>query len=500
MRGVSRGSKSQAGSGERALPPAARRALLALTLLLAGLYALTAKGYVEIADTGFSVQSARALYRQGTLAIEPGFGTLAGPDGRHYSRYGPALPLLYLPLIALGEGAGAATGLDPALVSDFLVSLANAPWGALCCALLALLALRWGASLEQACGLAVLLGLGTVLWRYATCDFNEALQACLLLGAYAGLTADPSRRGPALGASLAMGALLACKVVFVLYLPLGLLYAALQPARRRQLPLLAIGPVLGLVFVLGMNALRFGSPFETGYGQSAAGFGLSALPRNLWLLTLSSEAGMFVYSPILALGLAGWPRFFRRRPREAALAAALIALNLLVAASWSSPTGGWSWGPRLLVPALPLWLLPALYAWPRQDRVAARRGLAALSLASLLVAGIGALQTTQEYHHLRFTAAPAEVRDELPGDVLGVSLILSKKLRGQGGRYPLRDFGVDSPAVVDTGAFESFQGLNLWTSHAARKLRRPALAWLPLLCAPWLLLLLLPYRRALGKD
>ena len=246
-----------------------------------------------------------------------------------------------------------------------------------------------------------------------------------------------------------------------------------------------------------MNALRFGSPFETGYGAEAATFSLGAVPKNLWLLTLSSEAGMFVFSPILALGLAGWPGFFRRRPREAALAAGLIAVNLLVAASWSSPTGGWSWGPRLLVPALPLWLLPALYAWPSPGRPGARRGLCALALASLLVGGIGALQTTQEYHHLRFSGAPAEVRDQLPGDVIGVSLILSKKLRGQGGRYPLRELGVDSPAVVDTRRFESFRGLNLWTSHAARKLRRPALAWLPLLLAPWLLLGLLPYRRAL---
>lgn len=479
---------------------AARRAVLALALLLAGVYALTAKGYIEVADTGLSVRTARALFHEGTWAVEPGFGTHPGPEGRHYSKYGPALPLLYLPLIAAGEGLHTLTGVDAVLLSDFLISFVNVPCAALCCALLALLALRWGASLERAGGLAVLLGLGTLLWRYATCDFNEALQACLLLGAYLGLTADPRRRGPALAASLAMGALVAFKAVSALYLPLGLLYAALQPARRRQLPWLALGPTLGLAFVLGMNALRFGAPFETGYGAEARTFSLLGLPRNLWLLTLSSEAGMFAYSPVLALGLAGWPRFFRRRPWEAALAAGLIGVNLLFAACWSSPTGGWSWGPRLLVPTLPLWLLPALYAWPRPERRGARRGLAALALASLLVAGVGALQTTQEYHQLRFQGAPAEVRDQLPGDLLGVSLILAKKLRGRGGRYPLRDFGVDSAAVVDLSAYESFRGLNLWTSHAARQLGRPALAWLPLLVAPWLLLLLAPFRRALRGD
>ena len=64
----------------------------------------SAKGYIEVSDTAFSLQTAQAIVTHGQLDIPYVEGaTLRGPDGRSYSKYGLGLPLYYVPWVAASD-------------------------------------------------------------------------------------------------------------------------------------------------------------------------------------------------------------------------------------------------------------------------------------------------------------------------------------------------------------------------------------------------------------
>src|SRR5205814_7892005 len=69
--------------------------------------------------------------------------------------------------------------------------------------------------------------------------------------------------------------------------------------------------------------------------------------------------GLLFYAPILLLAVPGWVVLFvRRRWNVALVSMFVVAAVLLVNLSYPEWTGGWSTGPRLLVPLLPFAMLP----------------------------------------------------------------------------------------------------------------------------------------------
>ncbi|KAB2960950.1 MAG: hypothetical protein F9K18_10925, partial [Thermoanaerobaculia bacterium] len=113
-----------------------------------------------------------------------------------------------------------------------------------------------------------------------------------------------------------------------------------------------------LAAAAGYNAVRFGSPFETGYGEEATRF-TTPLGLGLAGLLVSPGKGLIWYAPPLLLALFGLRALGRRRPEVVALLLAMSVGPLLLSSAYYQWHGGGAWGPRLLVPLLPLWLLPA---------------------------------------------------------------------------------------------------------------------------------------------
>src|SRR5271166_6469445 len=75
-----------------------------LLIVLALVYLFTARGYIEVSDTSYSLQTAEAIVSRGRLDIQPAAGaTLTAADGLSYSKYGVGLPLAYVPLVALSH-------------------------------------------------------------------------------------------------------------------------------------------------------------------------------------------------------------------------------------------------------------------------------------------------------------------------------------------------------------------------------------------------------------
>lgn len=450
-----------------------RRAALQVGLTMVVVFCVTATGYVAVVDTEYSIRTARALVERRAWDIElPAGGTgFQAPSGKVYSKYGPGLPLVFVPLVLLSKGVVAATDLPEDLITGFIVSFYNVPFGAATCGLLVLYARRFGANVRAARSVGFLLGFATLMWRYSVYDFSEALQAFLLMLSVV-LLGRRSLRTLVAG-SLAMGSLVLVKAVYLAYVPLLVFYAADPLVERkgsaRRAALACLGVAGAFLLLLWLNHLRFGDAFQTGYGEEARQWQpADVLPRAFALL-FSPDKGLFLFSPVVVLGLLGASRLWRSVPRsEVVLLAGAVGLNLLLAAGWHSWEGGWSWGPRLLVPVLPFWLVPSFLAFPRSAAWVPRLALGALVASSTSIQLMSVLQRDQEYHQIRWVMLPPATRAQLPGDLRGSWICLRNKLAGHGNRYPLRDFGIDADGFVDTSQWRSFRGFNVWPLHVWR--------------------------------
>jgi hypothetical protein len=75
-------------------------------------------------------------------------------------------------------------------------------------------------------------------------------------------------------------------------------------------------------------------------------------------LLISPSRGLFIYSPFLLLGLMGIYRIWREREFAVLRPLTLCAFGLLVvAAKWFDWWGGWTYGYRPIVDAMPLFIL-----------------------------------------------------------------------------------------------------------------------------------------------
>ncbi len=373
----------------------AGRTALALALAVFLLVVLTGGGRIVGSDEVTMFELSRAMLH-GRIDVPEG-ATLKGPDGRYYSKNAAGQAVLALPLVALAEGASG--GVPPArraLAARFVASFWNAAVVALLLALFYLGARRLGNGARSALAAAVLLGFSTPLWVYAKSYMAEPLQALGLLLALTGAArgAAGERRATRVAA---LGCLLAISAKLSM-LPLAL--ACLLPLARS--PRLWLWPALSVAAALAGHVAydfaRFGSAFETGYGTQATPAAYSTpLAVGLYGLLLSSGKGVLWFAPALwlaPLGLAAMTRAGAHRAdapeRRRALALAgrgvivVWAGGLLLYATFEHWAGDGSWGPRYLVPLLPLAFLGVAAALEGASR-ARRRVAWALALAGLVV-------------------------------------------------------------------------------------------------------------------
>lgn len=458
-----------------------RKLLLIYTIV----YLFTAKGYLEVSDTNYSLQTAESLVKYGQLAITPSPGaTFTAANGNSYSKYGIGLAAIYVPLVWFSQRISTTTGLPPNEIAGFLISFLNIPFAILTVIVFGKLLGRFGTSPKYARLLMTGLAFGTLCWRYAVYDFSEGMQTSLLLLAVCGLVIS-SRQQLILG-GLGFAGLVLIKLVHAALLPICVTYLLWHPgtywrSRIKAVIVFTAPVILALGVIAWLNLVRFGNALESGYGSEARQFIPSQLLYTLPRLIGSLDKGLFLFCPILILGLLGWIPFIRRFPREAGLCTGLVIANLVLAGAWHSWVGGWSWGPRLVVPAIPLWLLPAGCAFSGTPSRSSRRWIACLVLISALFQVPGVLVKGQQIHQIRFNELAEAERQAFPSDWSAAWLVLQHKLQGAPEVYTLAEFGVPGERTIDLTKYRTYQGLNVWTEHVARQYRIPLLRWLPLM-------------------
>jgi len=232
----------------------------------------------------------------------------------------------------------------------FLNTLASAGIGLV----LSMWAFRWGLPPSSVLLGVLCYGLATLQMPYARYDFTEPVTGFLLLGGtyslWRYLETNGWRELFFSGIFLGAGALTRIPVGVVALLFAG--FVLVWTARNHRLLHVAayVFPLLAaLAVIMIYNYSRFGNVFTTGYPVHFD----TPLWKGLAGLLVSPGEGSVFYTPVSLVGIT--VLFLSRKPDRGVkgLTASAILLFLILNAKWRYWFGGWSWGPRLLLPVLP---------------------------------------------------------------------------------------------------------------------------------------------------
>jgi hypothetical protein len=448
---------------------------------IAIIYLLSAKGHLEIIDTEYSVRTAIAIIEDGSMLIEPvdpavraTAPAITGTD-KIYSQYGLGLTIIFLPIVFIGKGIAAITSLDQRIPMDFLLSLYNIPFALLGLWFFHSILKSLGASEARATAALLLLAITTAFWKYSVTDFSEVTQATFLLGAIRAVLSNNPRKWRQVSLWLAL--LVAIKLAYVVLLCIFVIHLWLEDSRRDYRN--RIGSLIDYaLFLVPMglllatsNYLRFGSPFETGYGSQVTSFSLEYFRRDWFDYLFSTQRGILPFNPILLAAIPGWLSFPRKHRRFAGLCLSLILVWFLLMCFWQSLQGGYCWGNRLLVPILPLFLLPIAFLQVKTR--ATRFGLWGIAGLSILIQVTAACTKIHECSVLR-NKIWEETAVRTPNQLPSTLRLFAHKITNGGTAYRASVLGVESNVVIDLNDYNSFRGFNLWPVHAVKFLGFPS--------------------------
>jgi hypothetical protein len=231
--------------------------------------------------------------------------------------------------------------------------------------------------------LVVALGLGTLLYPYGVLFVGHGLAAAAAFGSYmllAPADGDDRRRPGAFDKRLMGAGFLAGWTVMLEYQAVlvsgALAVYALVRYRRRAAAF--ITGALPVALALGLyHTAMFGRPWRFPFANvenqaflkhdHSAGWHGLALPHwdAFGSFFFSPDYGLFIFSPVLALGALAALFLAARGPRrrEALLAIAVVVVMSFFLAGMSNWRAGWCVGPRYITTVAPFLVLPLALAW-----------------------------------------------------------------------------------------------------------------------------------------
>jgi len=251
----------------------------------------------------------------------------------------------------------------------------------------------WAVALVYALGTSSFSTSSQALWQHGPA------QLCIAVGLYCLIRGQAEPRFTSLAGFPFAAAILCRPTSALIVLPIGVYL--LHRARDRIVGFVCAGLPL-LAVLLAYNRAYFGSVATFGFGgfvfgqgpeaTDAAGLFDKPLLAGVAGVLVSPGRGLFVYSPIFILSLAGIVMVWRRPGEELLKYLSLAPVPLiLLTAKWINWFGGWCYGPRLLAELTPVL---CLFLVPPFERCAGSRPLAAvaigLSALSILLHALGA--------------------------------------------------------------------------------------------------------------
>jgi hypothetical protein len=377
---------------EAPLPPPVGPSPLSAALLGFVLFiALVANGRpIGSGDARPTERVAASLVQEGNVTldeypdVEEPFARQMGPH--RVSIYPIGSAVLAVPVFAAARAAFLLDETGLALAGKWAASLFSA--GA---AAFLYLAIGRRRPHREAMWTAVILALGTSMWSTSQALWQHpaaVLGLCAALLCLVRAEADDRWAGRAgLPLAFAVAARYA-DIALVAVLAIGI--AVRWPRRIAHLVMWG-APIA--VLVLAYHAVYFGSPLRQGL---APRFSAPWGEGHLGLL-VSPGKGLFVFTPIALMAVAGLLRALRYDDRAlAATCGAAVLAHWLLMGRWAEWHGGESWGPRMMTDALPLLLMFLPDGYDLAPRLTV-----ALGVLSVAVQALGAFAYDYRWERLR---------------------------------------------------------------------------------------------------
>lgn len=333
---------------------------------------------------------ARALVEQRTIVVDDYRDNtidLSFRDGHYYINKAPGLSWIAAPLYALTlplDSLDLSPGLELTLAQYLVTAAINGTSLGIVALLIWRFGLRFGVAPRWAATIAILTATATPLLAYASMLFTHLPSAALLLASLFWVTAVPARPLAAGVAASIAGSMNYLMIPGAL-VPMALLWWQTRGGRPLLHYLAGAAPFA--LLTLAYHSAAFGSPFSTAIDHTNPEFISEGAPLGvisgpsieaLWGITFSPYRGLFFLSPFLLLAFVG----IRKLPRPVLAAiATLITGFVIFNISFNGWHGGYTIGPRYVLPIVPLLALGLLMIETRFLRVA----VVALGLSSLFL-------------------------------------------------------------------------------------------------------------------
>ena len=354
------------------------------------------------------IYTTRALVDHGTFAIDEvieEWGHVSDKtvyDGRHYSAKPPGISLLAAPAYWTYSRANRAFDREPAMAEYLLVCRFTTTIPMLLLFLYAFARFTDRVVTDSAIRMLVVVAvaLGSTMLTYGGLFVSHSLTAAAIFGSYM-LIYRHRERPEVIWTPLLMGFLIGLAPAMEYPGGLGAAFIGLyaiyrSPTRRRFCFFSALGCALPVMFTLGFHQSAFDSPFAFPHAfledpeqlaNHAAGFhgvgGLSADALHGSLFAPSN--GLFWFAPWTMVAVVGlvFSIQFDRLKEPAFVTAGIFVIYVVFISSVDNWRGGWTAGPRYIVPLIPFlgWYLLVFLAEVR--RTAMGTGLLVVSFGLL---------------------------------------------------------------------------------------------------------------------
>jgi hypothetical protein len=369
-------------------------------------------GYMDSSDGDARFALLQAIADHSSFQVQTSPGRKPAP-----TRFSSGSVLAALPFYCVAKWACASQSpLRARLTLRRATLFSTAAYTALWVCLVYLLVLEFSPSARTAYWIAILTGIGSLIFPYSKsfqCEnFAGLTITATLLGAIRfGRTL---RWQYASATGLMLGAAFTVKPELAFIVPLLLAYFAwvTRGIGARAWPLAlaaAIGAIPGIAWILFYNFVRYGHFLNTGYEHFPFNHPLLS---GIFVQVLSPGKGILWFVPLLWVSLYYTPTFLCRQKHNAALVLATGLMMLSVYACYYMPDGDTALGARYMVSYMPLFLLP-LVVWfdQRKTSWSGRVTFIAISTVSILLQMMNALVSFYDYFFDKVLLSPIKVRE-----------------------------------------------------------------------------------------